>query len=145
MKRSASPPVVPSRALRSATRWAELWIAVPSVIAQRTSRMLAAGANPSPSDRAEMQLMVNEKTQAFYESFVAMAARQQRAQVEWWLAALRAWWTPWTGASARAHGSASQRALQRRLARDWHAIFDQGLAPIHRTATANARRLRRGR
>jgi hypothetical protein len=64
-------------------------------------------------------------------------------QFEWWLAAMRpflgaAWLFPWT--PRRGPGP---RASTRRLARSLEAIAGAGLAPVHRTAVANARRLSR--
>lgn len=82
-------------------------MAVPQVIAHRTARMLAAGANPSARDRLEFQRMGIEKAFAFWESMHAM----------WW----SAWLAPWSAAK----------------------MMEKGIAPVHRRATANARRLRK--
>jgi len=71
-------------------------------------------------DRREMQRMGTEKVQAYWESVNAMT-----------LAASRYWWTAWTNP-----WSAAANATR---------ILEQGLAPVHRRASANARRLSRMR
>jgi hypothetical protein len=139
-------PRRPRNARRSrvlGTRLAELSLAAPLVIAARTTRMIAAGATPDAADRREMRRMGSEKVAAFSQGFVAMALRAQRMQFEWWLAALRpffgaAWLFPWS--TPRSPGP---RATARSLARSLEAIAGAGLAPVHRTAVANARRLSR--
>jgi hypothetical protein len=136
---------MPSRT-KTSSRALELALAAPAVIAMRTARMVAAGATPSPADRREMSRMVSEKQRAFAESWFAMAARQQRAQVEWWMAFARAWWTPWTAARPGfGLDSTKARALSKRMQRSQAAVLAQGLTPLHRTATANLRRLSRTR
>jgi hypothetical protein len=130
----------------TAARLAGLSFAVPTVVALRTSRMLAAGATPSAADRREMHRMTSEKVRAFSASYYAMAARWQRMQIESWLAltrfafdaCTRPWWIATSATRARG-------ASRRRVERAWHDIVDAGLAPLHRTATANARRLSRRR
>jgi hypothetical protein len=69
-------------------------------------------------DRREMQRMGTEKVQAYWESMNAMT-----------LAASRVWWTAWTSPWSAAASPTR--------------ILEQGLAPVHRRAAANARRLRR--
>jgi len=71
-------------------------------------------------DAREMQRMGTEKVQAYWESVNAMT-----------LAASRYWWTAWTSPWSAAAGASR--------------ILEQGLAPVHRRASANARRLRRVR
>jgi hypothetical protein len=111
---------------------------VPEVVAQRMTRLWLAGAAPSNRDRDEMYVMWAEKCAAFYQSWNAMCVEMLRANLR--LAFSPMWWAgpPVTArqASARltAHG---QRAAL--------AILGAGLAPIHRRASANAKRLRRTR
>lgn len=120
----------------------ELAIAAPAVIALRTARMAAAGAAPSAADRREMTRMVDEKVGAFTASWFAMAARQQRAQQEWWAAFARSWWSPWLSPRPGvAFDAAAARSFANRIQRSQAAVFAQGLAPLHRAATANLRRL----
>jgi hypothetical protein len=111
-----------------ATQAVELSLAVPQVVAHRLAAIAIAGHNPSASHRREMHLMGTEKIAAFYESWAAMSWEMGRACLEMWT-----WWIPEQGGAAhRAHRTA-------------HAILSSGLAPIHRRAMANARRLGRTR
>lgn len=135
-----------TRRTASLTRSLELALAAPAVIAMRTARTMAAGATPRPADRREMSRMVSEKGRAFTESWFAMAARQQRAQVEWWLAFAQAWWAPWiAGRPGFRFDGRTSRALSRRFHRSQEAVLARGIVPLHRTATANLRRLSRTR
>jgi hypothetical protein len=125
---------------RAMVRSFELGLAAPAVIAMRVARMGQAGATPSAADRREMSRMVSEKTRAFTQSWFAMSARQQQAYVDGWMALARAWWTPWT-----MFGGGSARALAKRVQRSQASVLAHGLAPLHRTATANLRRLSKPR
>jgi hypothetical protein len=100
------------------------------VVAHRVGRMAAAGHTPSARDSKEFALMGTEKVAAFYESWAAMGWAALQAQQRLWLGMMLA---PWGG------GRPSNQALA------GHAlhILGQGLAPVHRRATANARRLSR--
>lgn len=114
----------------------ELAFAAPQVVAHRLGRMAAAGASPSSRDRREFVRMVLEKQTAAGQSFVAMAAQG-------WLGApliaasmMRAACVPWFGLYGQHPVAAQvQDTAERVLAR--------GLAPVHRAAVANARRLGR--
>lgn len=128
------------------TRSLELGAAAPAVIAMRTARMMAAGASPTAADRREMSRMVSEKVDAFGRSWWAMASRQQQAGLQAWFALARACWAPWMRPFSLASSAATRRdlqRLQRSLNRSQAAVFSSGLAPLHRTATANLRRLSR--
>lgn len=120
-----------------AQRSAELAFAVPPVMAHRIARMALAGATPSPRDQREFTLMSAEKTAAFQQSWLAMGLQLWRAQqqfaVFWWRACL----SPWGPPSAQAIGTHLQSAAL--------GVLGQGLAPVHRTAVANAKRLSRTR
>lgn len=134
------------RRTRTLTRSLELSMAAPAVIAMRTARMMASGAAPSAADRREMSRMVSEKTSAFTRSWFAMAARQQRAQVEWWSAFARACWSPSNaGRPGFMFDTAAARSLSKRMQASQAAVLAHGLAPLHRTATANLRRLSKPR
>jgi hypothetical protein len=108
---------------------AELSLVVPEVVAMRTARMLAAGANPSARDRREFQRMGNEKVLAYWESVNAMGLQMAKAQQDYALFAMRQWWSPWVSPWSMA-ASATR-------------VFEQGLGPLHKRASANARRLRK--
>ena len=116
---------------------AELALAVPQVVAHRMTRMALAGPHPSPRDRKEFARMVAEKNDAFGEAWQAMALHGARAQQA-------------LGASLFASFLAIARGRRpspaRSVAQLQHAAFGvlgKGLAPVHRKAVANARRLAR--
>jgi len=74
-----------------------------------------------------MHRMTSEKVLAFWESVNAMGLQIAKAQQQYALFAMRNWWSPWMS--------------------PWSVgakVFEHGLAPIHRRASANVRRLRRG-
>ena len=127
----------------SVVKAAELSLAAPRVMALRTARMLAAGAEPSARERRELSRMAWEKTAAWQESVHAMAAQVYKAQVQWNLGVLRLWWTwcttPWPLLAARP----GYRIVHGRLERSLAQVIDRGLAPVHRRVTSNARRLTR--
>ena len=119
--------------------------------------MLAAAADPGAADRAELSKMCTEKVGAFWESVFAMNAQIVRshqeyartAALQWW----RLWTTPWwlpayrSGTQALVSlpkaagltGGATRRQRQRAMAK----VVEAGVTPIHKRATANARRLGR--
>ena len=135
-----------TRRTTTLTRSLELGLAAPAVIALRTARMMSAGAAPSVADRREMSRMMSEKGRAFTESWFAMAARQQRAQVDWWMAFARACWAPWLSARPGfTFDAVVAGALAKRMQRSQAAVLAQALMPLHRTATANLRRLSKRR
>jgi len=124
----------------------ELGAVAPAVIAIRTARMIAAGASPTLADRRETSRMVSEKIDAFGTAWWMMASRQQQATLEAWTAFARAWWAPWLRGFALPSSTVARRdlqRLQRSLSRSQAAVYASGLAPLHRTATANLRRLTR--
>jgi hypothetical protein len=119
-----------SRSQRKIARQAlGLSLAVPQVVAHRVGRMAAAGSRPSARDRREFTLMGAEKVAAFYESWAAMGAAMCRAQWSMWPSM---WLAPWGKGP-------SQRALAEQALR----VLGQGLAPVHRRAVGNAKRLGR--
>lgn len=134
----------------------ELATAAPQVVAMRTARMAAAGANPGAADRAELSQMSTEKVQAFWESMFAMGAQIARTHQEYVRTAALQWWRVCTSSSLAAYrpftqaiatlpraavlipgpnGSQRQRAASR--------LVEAALTPVHKRATANARRLGR--
>ena len=125
------------------TRTLELAAAAQQVIALRTARMLASGASPTASDRREMSRMVSEKIGAFGESWWAMASRQQLAVLEASMTLARAYWSAWLFPWSHSTLPNAHRCMQRQMQRAQVAAFASGLAPLHRVATANARRLSR--
>ena len=93
-------------------------------------RMALAGASPSARDRSEFRRMGTEKIAAFTESWNAMAVEAVRANQQLALSCMQAFWFPW----ARPRRRARRTAL---------GILGAGMAPVHRRALANAKRLGR--
>jgi hypothetical protein len=120
-----------SKRNRSLVKAAELSLTAPQVIAMRTARMLAAGVNPSARDRREFERMGTEKVLAFWESMSAMGLEVAKAQQRYALSAMLQWWSPWV--APWSVGAAATKVLEK------------GLAPVHKRASANARRLRKAR
>ena len=115
----------------------ELSVAVPQVVAHRVARMASAGAMPSERDRREFHRMGAEKVTAFTEAWNAMtqqAARANQALAASWMRSL--WTPPWQAGK-----------LPSAAAAQWHSaalgVIEKGMAPVHRTAKANAKRLGR--
>lgn len=107
-----------------ATQSAELALAVPQVVAHRLTRMALAGAQPSARDRREFHGMGQEKVLAFYQSWFAMGWAVVQAMQKAWLAMLQGARVPLI---------------------DTQHVLSQGLAPVHRRAKSNAKRLARTR
>jgi|APFre7841882630_1041343.scaffolds.fasta_scaffold270550_1 hypothetical protein len=117
----------------------ELAAAVPIVVAHRVARMALAGPNPNVRDHREFARMSAEKVAAFSEAWVAMWDQSLRIQQEVALAAWRWWWSFWP--TIRHWPALSKRDAPSAALR----VLAKGLAPMHRRATANARRLGRAR
>lgn len=99
-------------------------MAVPQVMAHRLTRMALAGPRPNARDRREFHGMGQEKLLAFWQSWFGMGWAVVRAMQQAWIAALQGARMPLI---------------------DAQVILSHGLAPVHRKATANARRLARTR
>jgi hypothetical protein len=112
----------------AAVKLAELGFAAPQVIAHRLARMALAGPTISARDRKEFTGMVTEKQAAVAQAWVGMFAEGVRLQQQFALSLL-------TGATPRTHAPRAKSAASR--------IASAGLAPIHRKAVANAKRLAR--
>ena len=118
-----------------ATQAMELGLAVPEVVARRIVRMALAGPSPSAADCEEFLRMSAEKFSAFYESWNDMFLAAYRANLRLFLSA-PAWWSmTWPR-----HGHRAGSARLQRAALD---ILASGIAPVHRRAVRNAKRLRR--
>ena len=131
---------MPAAARRSApavmTQATEMALAVPQVVSHRMARMALAGPLPNASDRAEFHRMGAEKVEALQESWQAMAARAMQVQQTMAISLARSLWAP---PSFQGSGSLQDMATQ------WHhsawSVLHEGIAPLHRRAVANARRL----
>lgn len=107
-----------------ATQSMELAFAAPLVVARRLGNMALAGQNPSAAQQRDMQTMGTEKVMAFWQSWAAMGWEAWRMQMNWMQALMR--------------NPMSMPALG-----DPTRLLAAGLAPVHRKAVANARRLSR--
>ena len=101
------------------------------------TRMALSGKTPSARDRKEFERMVAEKNAAFVESWNAMAVQAVRANQT--LAA--SFFKSFFAAARGKKPSAARAAAQFRRAA--LGVAAKGFAPVHRKATANAKRLGR--
>jgi hypothetical protein len=126
--------------LSLSTKTAELALAVPQVVAHRLLRMAQAGPHLSARDRKEFTRMIAEKNSAFGESWSAMALQGLQSQRAF-AAALALAATP----TRSTRISPAANALAQQLQDATLAVLGKGLAPVHRRAVANAKRLARTR
>jgi hypothetical protein len=119
--------------LRIGRQVAEINAVVPGIVSHRLMRLAWAGATPSRSDRTELSRMSSEKWQAASQSAVAMTAFAMQQQMAMAQSFMHAMWAPWMGVS---HSSIP-------VTNPVAGMLSAGLAPYHRIATANARRLRK--
>jgi len=119
-----------------ALRTAELAFAAPQVVAHRVARMAGAGPTLSKRDQREFRLMGSEKVVAFAVSWNAMVLQALRVQQALYFSFVRSLWSPWLGSRASSRTTAQLQGAAL-------GILNKGLGPVHRTATANARRLTR--
>ena len=129
-------------ALRIGMQAAELMLAAPQVAAHRMGRMRASGAAPNARDQREFQRMGTEKMAAFGESWNQMALEMLKANQQMAQAWMTAWWFPVRAPSvAAAHRSLTRAAAQ--MQGSALRVMSSGLTPVHRRATANAKRIGR--
>lgn len=132
---------MPSRSTRKAKsinlKAAELAVAVPQVVAHRLARMAISGPTLSERDRKEFNRMVAEKNSAFAEAWQAMATQSLRANQALAKFFLRSIWSP----SLRSKPTVAKVAAQLQSA--GLGVIGKALAPVHRKAVANAKRLAR--
>lgn len=131
-------PMTSSRTRHSksiAVKAAQLSVAAPQVVAHRVARMAIAGTPMSERDRKEFQRMVVEKQAAFAQACADMAAQTLRANQALAGSLFRSFWFP-----SRRPGSGSTALLAQ-----WQGaalgVLAKGIAPVHRKAVANAKRL----
>jgi len=122
-----------------AAKAAELAVAVPQVVAHRVTRMALSGPKLSARDRKEFELMMAEKNAAFGESWNAMAQQAARANQALAASFFRSFMSLALGKQPSAASSAAQ------LHSAALGVLGKGLAPVHRKAMANAKRLARTR
>ena len=163
MKRKVSPfllPAMPPMAWTDlAMKTGELLLASAQVIGHRTRRMAAAGTMPSARDQREFALMGQEKIEAAREAAWAMghqiAGLNSKLGARTWRHMMAASNAVLALAASRslADTMAHQAKLSRSMTRSAASasqtsdvtakLVTRGLEPIHRRATANAKRLAR--
>ena len=117
---------------RLARQVAELAFAAPQVVAHRTAQMATAGPRPSARDQAEFLRMGAEKVDAYFQSWSAM-----------WTAG---WKAAWANQLDLAHAASSTATSAAAAATNAAlGILSAGMAPVHRRAVSNAKRLGRRR
>ena len=144
--------------MRLATRTGETMLAAGQTIDHRTRMMRDAAGDPVAMADPEFRLMASEKVDAFWRSHGAMSGKAAPALQTWmtWfsaqarinasaLSALAGCRSPQAAAAVQARYLQSSalnagRAAER-LGRLGVATASLGLGPIHKAATANARRL----
>ena len=133
----------------------QMQAAAAQVIAIRTTRMALAGINPGPADRRENSRMVSEKVDAFSQAGEALATGAVPLMAGMATQAVRANWDLFNAATRLAASRglpqvvARQRELTDTLMRSAPAatsdaaarLAHKTLAPVHRKATANQKRL----
>jgi hypothetical protein len=120
---------------RSLVKLTELALIAPQVIALRT-----LGAH----DRREWTRMGTEKADAFARSIAAMNAQWMRASFALPFVVMSQAWQTWLAAwTAPLEWPSRNRAIERHWQRAAARAFEHGLAPMHRTAVSNLRRLSR--
>jgi hypothetical protein len=132
---------MPSRSTRNTKsltkKSAELAFAVPQVVAHRMTRMALAGPKLSARDRKEFNGMVAEKAVAFGQAWQAMAMQAVLANQAMATSFMRSFWS----LSPRSMVTPAKAAAQLQGAA--LGVLGKGLAPVHRKAMANAKRLAR--
>ena len=131
-----------------ATKSLELSLAAPQVVAQRVTRMMTAGPNPSARDQQEFMRMGNEKVVAFYESWMGMwgQAYQSYWQAAASMMAAPQLLTPSTHNPFAPFGVG--KATKRMVKQQVNAVTDvlnAGISPVHAKAVSNAKRLSRSK
>jgi len=126
----------PRKSKTLAAKMAELSVAVPQVVAHRVARMAIAGQTPSERDKKEFELMVAEKKIAFGQSWNAMAVQAARANQTLALSFFKSLWMP-------SRRKPSVGTMTSQIQRAAVGVLNKGVAPVHRKAVANAKRLAR--
>jgi hypothetical protein len=133
----------------------ETMFAAPTVIAQRTARLMSAGPIPGASDRREFVNMGTEKVVAFSQA--CLGASREMVSFQQGLAriACRQWWALFTALNPLLAGRGTQpfsgtsKIVMSMLDAGNHSmsalprVAHSAVKPVHAKATSNARRLRR--
>ncbi len=146
-------PALYRKTSRLGVKTSELMFAAPLVAAQRMTRLLVAGRVPAARDRREFARMGAEKIDAFGEAWNATAAQVTKSNQQLAVSMMSDWFRTWMnfwfsfGYAPATPQRRVVRAAQRKFQNAaHHAALDmlaKGIAPVHRRAVANARRLGR--
>src|SRR5580698_9741651 len=121
----------------------ELALSVPQVVAHRVVQMASAGPRLSGRDLKEFEMMVSEKHATFAQAWSSMAVHCFRANQALAISMsdffFSLFFTPFTS-KWPSMASASSHAQDAVI-----GLLSKGLAPIHRKAVLNARRLAKTR
>ena len=117
----------------------ELAVAAPLVVAHRLSRLALAGRMPARREHHELTLMGAEKVAAFHESWNAMLVQSIRIQQDLAASMWRSFWL------SLLSGGAFSAWPKIDLPDAALRVMAKGMAPVHRRAVANAKRLSRAR
>jgi len=135
----------------------EMFSASTQVVGHRTTRMAMAGPLPNSRDRTEFDLMHHEKVDAAKESVRAISSGLMNLSIELALETSRSIWAASSATLALGSSRTTAQWLERQmallkiattypaqplqLAHSTVHLVQDGLAPIHIRATANAKRL----
>jgi hypothetical protein len=131
------------QAVGSLVKMGELAVATPRVIAFRTAPMLACGPFSPAADQAEVTRMGVEKLEVFVESVGAMNAQLYASNQKLASLAVRAWWNVWLMPWSVPNWWSSLASIRQHAETTATKVIAAGLAPVHRRALGNARRLSR--
>lgn len=126
-----------ANAQRLGKQLTELAFSAPQVVMHRTSRM--ASTRLSARDRTEFARMGNEKVVAFYQSWASMWTAAVAAQYELARACSSA------ALAFATQGPATVGATAAAMSQAATRVVSAGVAPVHKKAVANAKRLSRSK
>ena len=115
----------------------ELSTSVPEVIAHRLSQFMFAGYQPNEEHHEEFNLMWSEKSDAFVESWQAMADQASIVNQEIFSSMVKAMFTPWWEMNKL------EVCTPKKMNMAALSIINKGLEPIHAKTTSNAKRLKK--
>ncbi len=116
-----------SRAKSTSQQLVELSTAAPQVMAHRFARMAMSSSNPSARDRKEFSGMVAEKQIAFTQSWWTLCLEMSKAQQAMFVSMFQ--------------GPAAMSKQFAMLPNRMEKATSRAVAPIHRKAVQNAKRL----
>ena len=132
------------RMIRAGTLWSETLSAAHAVVGHRSRTIESALKNPLRADHAELGRMVSEKSSAFGAAGASLVRDVSTMQAD--LAAqAAALGAMMIGQLPSPRATQAMVARNRRLASAALASSVRAMVPIHKAATANARRLRKKR